>query len=70
MNRALISVIVPTYNHDRFIGRCLRSLLNQTFSRERYEIIVIDDGSTDKTQAALAGFQNDIVSLRNESNIG
>ena len=70
MNRALISVIVPTYNHDRFIGRCLRSLLNQTFSRERYEIIVIDYGSTDKTQAALAGFDNDIVSLRNESNIG
>ncbi|MFM9111892.1 MAG: glycosyltransferase, partial [Actinomycetota bacterium] len=32
MSKALISVIVPTYNHDRFIGRCLRSLLNQTFA--------------------------------------
>ena len=70
MNKALISVIVPTYNHDRFIGRCLRSLLNQTFARDRYEIIVIDDGSTDKTQAALEGFRNDVVSLRNETNLG
>tara|TARA_Y200000002_G_C22365589_1_gene530899 strand:+ start:143 stop:379 length:237 start_codon:yes stop_codon:yes gene_type:complete len=42
-----ISIIVPVYNSDRFIGRCLRSLKNQSLSKKNYEIIVIDDFSND-----------------------
>ena len=49
----MISVIIPVFNGEKFIGRCLRSLLNQTLSREKYEIIVINDASTDKTEYAL-----------------
>ncbi len=44
-----VSVIVAVYNQEQFIGRCLRSLLHQTMPQEHYEIIVINDGSTDKT---------------------
>jgi len=43
------SIIVPVYNESQTIERCLRSLLNQTMARESYEILVIDDGSTDGT---------------------
>ena len=42
-----VSVIIPAYNCERFIGRALDSILHQTFSN--FEVVVIDDGSTDKT---------------------
>lgn len=48
----LLSVIVPTYNYGSMIERALSSVLNQM--DERSELIVIDDGSTDDTQEALA----------------
>ena len=44
-NQPFISVLVATYNHEKYIGRCLRSLIQQNFPSSRYEIIVIDDGS-------------------------
>ena len=53
-----ISVIVPTFNQEDFIGRCLRSLLHQSIPQKEYEIIVIDDGSTDKTGYALKIFKD------------
>lgn len=68
--KPLVSVIVPVFNQERFIGRCLRSLLNQTLARDQYEIIVIDDGSADRTPYALELFHDAIVPLRNERNLG
>ena len=47
--RPRASVIVPAYNSETTIGGCLRALQNQTYPRQRYEIIVVDDGSEDKT---------------------
>ena len=66
----MISVIVPVYNGERFIGRCLRSLLHQTLSKEKYEIIVINDASKDKTAYALELFKEDIKIINNEKNLG
>jgi len=66
----MISVIVPVYNGERFIGRCLRSLLHQTLSKEKYEIIVINDASEDKTAYALELFKEDIKIINNEKNLG
>ena len=54
-NNELISVIIPLYNSQKFIGKCIESLLNQT--HKNCEIIVIDDASTDgslKVVQALA----------------
>ena len=59
----MISIIVPVYNGEKYIGRCLRSLLNQTYSKEKYEIIVVNDGSTDKTSYALELFKDDYYLL-------
>ncbi|GMQ78507.1 MAG: hypothetical protein BMS9Abin02_1023 [Anaerolineae bacterium] len=44
-----VSIIVPAYNSEATIERCLRALQNQTYPHDRYEIIVVDDASTDKT---------------------
>lgn len=65
-----ISVLVPVFNQEKYIGRCLRSLLSQNFPRENFEIIVIDDGSRDRTPYALELFHDAITLLRNETNLG
>lgn len=45
----IITVIVPAYNEEDLIAGCLDSLLNQTLGRANYEIIVVDNNSTDET---------------------
>ena len=43
----MISIIIPVYNAEQYIDRCLKSIQNQSYSD--YEVIIIDDGSTDKS---------------------
>ena len=66
----LISVIIPTYNQEMFIGRCLRSLLDQSLKFEDYELIVINDGSNDKTSELLKLYKNEIRIINNKKNKG
>ena len=47
MNPPVISIIVPVYNVEKYIYRCLNSLLAQ--NSDKYEIITVDDGSPDKS---------------------
>ena len=37
-NKPKLSVIIPVFNQEKYLGRCLRSLINQTFPKEQYEI--------------------------------
>lgn len=54
----LISIIVPLYNNEKYIKKCLESLVNQTYTN--IEVIIINDGSTDKSQIIVNQFtQND-----------
>ena len=62
----LISIIVPTYNRGHLIEKTLLSLLNQ--SDTRYEIIVVDDGSTDNTEDIIKPYLSDNVSYFKKEN--
>jgi glycosyltransferase involved in cell wall biosynthesis len=54
----LVSIIIPVYNGDRYLARTLESIFSQTYSR--YEIIVVDDGSTDNTRQCLQPYRDRI----------
>lgn len=69
---AKISVIVPVYNAEKYLGKCLESLLNQT--QTDIEIILIDDASTDKSLDIMASYQEKsprtIKIIQNKTNSG
>lgn len=58
-DKYMASVIIPAYNCGNYIGRCLQSLAEQKTDLS-YEVIVIDDGSTDDTEKICASFQDKI----------
>ena len=70
MKNLQISIIVPVFNREKFIGRCLRSLLSQTFGVNNFEIILVDDGSTDSTEKIYKTFSNDITIIKLKKNYG
>ena len=49
-----ISIVIPVYNAEKFLDRCLLSVVNQTY--KNLEIIVINDGSTDKSEEICLKF--------------
>ena len=61
-----ISVIIPVYNQEKYIARCLHSILSQTFIDDYFEVIVINDASTDSTSFVLEQFKKDIRIINNK----
>jgi len=57
----MISIIVPTYNEEKNVEKCLRALHNQTISREKYEIIIVDGHSNDKTRMIARRFADRVI---------
>lgn len=64
----LVSVVMPAYNAEKTIGRAIESVLNQTFSN--IELLIIDDGSIDKTSEIARQYKDSRVTLINQSNTG
>lgn len=67
MKKPLISVIIPVFNRSHSISKSIQSVLDQTY--QNFEIIVIDDGSTDNIQTVLGAFDN-IQYIKLPSNLG
>jgi len=64
-----VSVLMPVYNGRRFVGQAIDSVLQQSFGD--FELIVVDDGSTDGSADIVAGYSDSRVrSFRNQSNLG
>ena len=64
MNGVLLSYIIPLFNTEVYILRCLQSVVNQGIDQKEYEVIVIDDGSTDGGKAIVQNFAADHPQVR------
>lgn len=68
MRGPLVSVVIPSYNHARYIAEAVQSVLTQTI--HDLEVIVIDDGSTDETLQVLASIKDDRLRIFAQQNRG
>lgn len=67
-----LSIIIPIYNAEKYIEQCLNSVLKQNILTEEYEILLIDDGSTDKSITIAKGYseKNGNIHLYTQKNQG
>lgn len=68
MEEIKVSIVVPAYNVEQYISKCLKSLINQTL--KEIEIIVVNDGSTDGTEQIIRKFDDERILLINQENYG
>ena len=55
---SLISVVIPAFNAEKTISKCIKSILNQSYSN--LDVIVVNDGSTDNTENITKAIDNNI----------
>ncbi len=63
-----VSIIIPLYNHEQYIGECLRSVLEQSY--QDYEVIIIDDGSKDKSGDIVKSLKDARIKYFHQKNEG
>lgn len=59
-----VAIAIPTLNEERFISRCLDSIIKQTFKFEKMDVMIIDGGSKDKTKDIVAEYQKSHQNIR------
>lgn len=64
------SIIITNFNYEKYIARAIRSAINQSFDKNEYEIIVIDDCSTDTSKSVIDSFSGYVRTIYNDTNIG
>lgn len=62
----MISIVIPSYNHEKYIGKCIDSVVNQTY--KNWELIIIDDGSKDSSNSIIESYTDDrIIHIKQEN---
>lgn len=65
-----VTVLIDTYNHERYIEEAIVSVLEQDFPRAEMEILVVDDGSIDRTPEIVRKFAPDVRLIQNKRRPG
>ncbi|MBN2816191.1 MAG: glycosyltransferase family 2 protein [Campylobacterales bacterium] len=64
----MLSIIIPLYNKEKYIAQTLNCVINQTY--KEFEVVIVDDGSTDKSLVEVASFKDDRIRVVNQKNSG
>lgn len=59
-----VAIVIPTLNEERFISRCLNSIIKQTYEFEKMDVMIIDGGSNDKTKDIVTEYQKSLQNIR------
>lgn len=65
-----ISVIIPAFNEEQLIGKCLKALKEQIYPKDLYEVIVVDGNSSDNTVKIALEYEVHVIKLNNTPTIG
>lgn len=65
-----VSILIPVWNEEKSIERTLKSILSSNYPKEKFEVIVIDDGSTDESLKIAKRFRSNIVKVYSKENGG
>src|SRR5580693_8490765 len=66
--KVIITVLMPAYNAGKYIAEAIQSVLEQTF--RGFELIIVNDGSTDNTRNIILGFSDSRIRLIDQENLG
>lgn len=66
----MVSLIITSYNYANYVERAIRSALDQSLSSDRYEVLVVNDASTDRTEAVLANYTDQVRIFNLSENLG
>jgi len=64
------SLIITNYNNEQYVGRAIRSCLKQTMPKLQFEVIVVDDASTDNSHAVIETFGDRVTFIQLDENVG
>ena len=65
-----VSIVITCYNREQFISRAIRSAISQRFSRPDFEVIVVDDGSSDHSREIIDDFGEEVIPIYHSENRG
>ena len=68
MNNPLFSIVIPTYNRGNLIGRCIDSIIAQTYTN--WEAIIVDNYSDDNTEEVVLSYKDDRIRFIKNHNYG
>lgn len=64
-----ISIVIPSFNEEDYLPHCLQSLQNQTYPKDRYQIIVVDNNSTDHTAEVARSFGAKVIEEKEQGHV-
>lgn len=65
-----VSIVITCHNYAKFLGRAIRSAISQNFPKDQFEILVINDSSTDESKDVMDSFMGFIRPIHLEENVG
>ncbi len=65
-----VSIVIPVLNEERYLPACLISLMALRYPKDRYEILLVDNGSTDRTLEIARGFSDVSIHVKENANVG